>query len=120
MGNELVKVSPTLEVNLEYSDDLSRQAVSAATSLVIGWLALVGAGLDVTGAIAQKVEETKVKLAFYRERGYYLREYVIPTLALFDVAQLGRNVVNSARWDDDLKQKALQDLERGLERHRIR
>jgi hypothetical protein len=120
MSNKVIRISPTLEVSLEYSDGLSRQVVSAASSIVIGVAtALVEAGLDVTGAIAQKVEETKVKLAFYRERGYYLREYIIPTIALFEVAQLGRNIINSSRWDADLKQSALRDLERALERHRL-
>jgi hypothetical protein len=49
-----------------------------------------------------------------------LREYVIPTVALYNAIQSGRDLISSSRLDEDLKRMALEDLNRKLEKFRTR
>jgi hypothetical protein len=121
MGNELVKITPTLGVNLSFPDGMAGDIVSAAAMAVMGvGVALVKGGISAASAVVQTYEETKVKITFYEERGRYIREYIIPTLALYDAVQSGRNFINSSKWDDDLCQMALEDIHRILEKYRKR
>jgi hypothetical protein len=121
MGNELVKVSPGVEVKLEYPDNIVRDVVSAAGYVVMSAAtALIREGIHATVAVVQAVEQTRVEIALYREQGRMLREYVIPTVALYDAIQSGRHFISSSGWDEDLKRMALEDLDRKLQKYRTR
>ncbi len=108
MGTELVKISPSVDVSLQFPDNIPRDIVSAAAFVVMRVATiLVREGIHATGAVVHAVEQTRVSIAFYQQEGRYLREYVIPTVALFSAVQQGRRMISGADWDDDLKQMAL-------------
>lgn len=121
MGTELVKISPSVDVSLQFPDNIPRDLVSAAAFAVMRVATvLVREGIHATGAVVQAVEQTRVAIALYQQEGRYLREYVIPTVALFSAVQRGRRFIDGADWDEDLKQMALEDLDRVLQRYRTR
>jgi len=121
MGDELVKVTPNLDIKLNFPDGMARDIVSAAAVAVMGvGVELVKAGMSAASAVVQAYEETKVRITFYEERGRYSREYIIPTLALYDAVQSARNYINDSGWDDDLRKMALQDVYKILEKYRKR
>ena len=119
--NDLIKISPTVELSLDYQDNFPLSLKSAAKMVVTSVAnALVREGLNIAVAIVQKFEESRVKIAFYQERSHCLREYIIPTVALYDAVQAGINFVNNSNWDEPLKQMALEDLYGVLHKYRTK
>jgi hypothetical protein len=82
--------------------------------------ALIGEGIHATVAVVKAIEQARVEITLYREQGRMLREYVIPTVALYNAIQSGRDLISSSRLDEDLKRMALEDLNRKLEKFRTR
>lgn len=121
MSDEMVKVSPGIEVRLEYPDNIVRDIVSATGYVVMSAAtALIREGIHATVAVVKAVEQARVEITLYRDQGRMLREYVIPTVALYKAIQDGRHLVSSMGLDEDLKQMALEDLDRKLQKYRTR
>jgi len=119
MGSELVKVTPSLAVSVNYASNLPQNIVMDAGIVVMSMAAgLVAEGIRATSAIVQAYEETKTRITLYQREGQILRECVIPTVALYHAIQSGRDLVNRLGLDDDLRLMALQDLDRNLQRYR--
>lgn len=120
MGSEIVKVSPNLNVEVSYPTGTLPSVVEAGSLAVISIASsLLKNFIYATGAVIEAYDNTKVKISLTQERNRKFREYVIPTLALYDAVQMGRNFVNSSNWDDDLKRMALDDINRTLEKYRV-
>lgn len=118
MANELVKVTPTLSVDLNYSNSLPQNIATNAAMVVMGSAAgLVVAGLRATTAVVEAWTDTQTKITLYHERRR-LREIIMPTVVLYQVAQEARNVVNNMGLDEDLKLMALQDIDRKIQQYR--
>lgn len=121
MGSEIIKIQPGLDIQVNYLTGIVPSVIEAASIAILGiGTSLVKNGIFATAAIVEAWEETSVKIKFHRERGQYLREYIIPTLALYDAVQFGRDFIYSARWDEDIKRKALADIDAKLEKYRVR
>ena len=120
MESSLVKIQPGVDITVNYPTGIVPSLADAVALAVLSiGTSLVKHGIYATGAIVQAVENTRVSIKFYRDRGYYLREYVIPTVALYEAFQMGRDYVYRSGWDEDLRRGALSDLAWQFELHRV-
>ena len=113
MGIELIKASTGFEVSLGYPDNLPTSIVKAVIPSVIQTIAEIAKeGFITTSAIIETIEQVNLKIAYYREYGRFIREDIIPVVALSAAHQDARNLIKSMGLDSDLMQDALDDLER--------
>ncbi len=120
MGNELIKISPKLQVSLNYPDSVpanivGKYVVPAAIKIIAE---LARSGIIATGAVVEAFEETRLKIIFYQEYGRVLREDIIPVAAMNKAHHDGRRMVWGMGLDADLEQAALDDLERKRQNRR--
>lgn len=120
MGNELIKVTPSLSVDMNYSSNLPQNVVTNAGIIVMGSVAaLVVEGIRATTAVVEAWGNAQTKITFYRERER-LREIIMPTVALYQVAQEARDIANNMGLDEDLRLMALQDIDKKIQQYRAK
>lgn len=121
MGNEIVKISPSLDIQVSYPNGTMPSVVEAACIAILGiGTSLIRQGIYATGAIIEALDDTRVKITMKREKNRQFIEYYIPTLALYEATQMGRNFVNASNWDEDLKRMALEDINRILTKYQVK
>ena len=120
MGTEIVKVSPNLNVEVNYPSGTLPSVVEAGTVAVMSIAtSLLKNLIYSTGAVIEAYDNTRTRISLIQERNRKFREYIIPTIALYDAVQMGRNFVYSSNWDEDLKRKALEDINGIFEQYRV-
>ena len=119
MSQEIVQAPNGQQVPVEYN--VSQQVLRNANALpfVTRQLAnLANAGVTVSRIFIEAQSEVSLAIRLYDQYNRYIREDVIPTVAVAKAFQDGRNALNSMDLDQDIYDEAYSDLERKRQRRR--
>src|SRR5690242_15026621 len=119
MSQEIVQAPNGRQVPVEYN--VSQQVLRNANALPFVTRQLVNlanAGVTVSRIFIEAQSEVSLAIRLYDQYNRYIREDVIPTVAVAKAFQNGRNALNSMDLDQDIYDEAYSDLERKRQRRR--
>jgi hypothetical protein len=108
MGSKLIVIAPGFEAVLDYIDDLKEQVIEAVLPLARAVaLDIVTDGVYIKGIEISR-RNSLLRIGFYREKGRYIRVYIMETAELLSLSNLCRSLAQPLDIDDVQTQQELQ------------
>lgn len=101
-GNQQISLVTSGLQTLTHSQLLNIVPVIAKTIMHLG--------LSVTTVIAKELQDAQMEITYYNQRVAYIRQDLVPIIALMEAHQAGRGYINQSGWDDDLQEEAQKAL----------
>jgi hypothetical protein len=108
MGSRQILIAPGFEAVLDYLDDLEEQVIRAVEPLARAVaMEIVADGVYIKGVEISR-RKSLLRIGFYREKGRYVREYILETAQLLNLSTICDRLAQPMDLDNAQTQKELQ------------